>query len=284
MKDAFGTADTEVLQKMGIDSATFIRTITGEFDKLPKVMGGAQASLDNYADSWKALKTQFGESINATGWVKDITGVFNQLKKDMAFFSGKQPAGSGGSGETEAVRMARELAEKKAATDDVERMANAKTHNENIQFWDDLNEERKAALDEQLAGEKEIAKEKEKSRADAMREYNKESYMLSATLSGDKERIAAAEERLAVEEEIARLMASGFTREEAMNPATEIVKARIDAGKTLAPTGSPVDANSYQQRGLSLGRANVPPHEQKQISLLEQIRDIMKIKQKEPTW
>lgn len=51
MKDAFGTADTEVLKKMGIDSQQFIEKITAEFAKLPPVTSGLNNSFENLRDS-----------------------------------------------------------------------------------------------------------------------------------------------------------------------------------------------------------------------------------------
>jgi tape measure domain-containing protein len=53
MKNAFGTANTEELQRMGIDSQTFITRIVEAMAKLPRAAGGLQNSIDNLDDSWK---------------------------------------------------------------------------------------------------------------------------------------------------------------------------------------------------------------------------------------
>lgn len=63
MRDAFGSADTEVLAKRGIGSDTFITKIIESLEKLPKVSGGAQNAMENFADSLDAMKVAIGESI-----------------------------------------------------------------------------------------------------------------------------------------------------------------------------------------------------------------------------
>lgn len=62
MQQAFGTADTEKLQKMGIDAQMFIEKITAEFEKLPAVTGGFNNSMENLGDNMKILAVKVGES------------------------------------------------------------------------------------------------------------------------------------------------------------------------------------------------------------------------------
>ena len=63
MRDAFGTASTEELQKMGITAEEFIRKITAEFDKLPKVTGGAANAFENFTDALFRARAAIGEKL-----------------------------------------------------------------------------------------------------------------------------------------------------------------------------------------------------------------------------
>ncbi len=63
MQDAFGTADTEVLQKMGLSTEEFIGKVTTELQKLPLVAGGFQLSVENMTDSWTLLKLALAEPL-----------------------------------------------------------------------------------------------------------------------------------------------------------------------------------------------------------------------------
>lgn len=63
MKDAFGTSDTEALQKMGIDSKTFIEKMIASFEKLPAVNQTAKASFENFADSVSLALLPLGDAI-----------------------------------------------------------------------------------------------------------------------------------------------------------------------------------------------------------------------------
>lgn len=63
MQDAFGTADTEVLQKMGISTEEFIGKVTTELKKLPLVAGGFQLAVENMTDSWTLLKLALAEPL-----------------------------------------------------------------------------------------------------------------------------------------------------------------------------------------------------------------------------
>src|SRR5262249_53047066 len=63
MKNAFGTADTEALQKAGLTSEEFIRRIVKQFEKLPAVTGGAQNAFENFADAVKSALLPLGQSL-----------------------------------------------------------------------------------------------------------------------------------------------------------------------------------------------------------------------------
>lgn len=61
MKDAFGTADTEVLQKAKISSVQFIDAVTAALEEIPKVTGGAQNAFENFSDSAKQALAKIGD-------------------------------------------------------------------------------------------------------------------------------------------------------------------------------------------------------------------------------
>lgn len=60
MKAAFGTADTEALQKLGIGAQEFIEKITNEFLKLPPVVGGLNNSFENARDAAEQALAKIG--------------------------------------------------------------------------------------------------------------------------------------------------------------------------------------------------------------------------------
>lgn len=60
MMEAFGTADTEAIGKMGITGAQFVERIVKEFEKLPKVTGGIQNSFENFQDSMTRFLNSLG--------------------------------------------------------------------------------------------------------------------------------------------------------------------------------------------------------------------------------
>ena len=63
MKDAFGTADTELIQKAGITSRQFVEAVTGELEKLPKVTTGLKNDFENATDSIEKSLNRIGTSI-----------------------------------------------------------------------------------------------------------------------------------------------------------------------------------------------------------------------------
>lgn len=61
--EAFGTADSEQLQKMGITTEQFISKLIVGLEKLPAVAGGVNNVLENLQDSVKNAFVQAGETI-----------------------------------------------------------------------------------------------------------------------------------------------------------------------------------------------------------------------------
>lgn len=81
MKTAFGTADTEELAALGIDSQTFIDGIITEFEKLPPVMGGFNIAVENLQDTWNAFLAGEGAKVLqwATSFVVALEGVVSNV-------------------------------------------------------------------------------------------------------------------------------------------------------------------------------------------------------------
>jgi tape measure domain-containing protein len=63
IKEAFGTIDTEVLQKMGIRSREFINTLVSELEKLPKVTSGIKNELENMRDAIERALARAGDAL-----------------------------------------------------------------------------------------------------------------------------------------------------------------------------------------------------------------------------
>ena len=64
MQQAFGTASSEAIQKLGISSQQFIEGITAQLEKLPRATGGIKNSLENFFDAIKLGAAKFGETIS----------------------------------------------------------------------------------------------------------------------------------------------------------------------------------------------------------------------------
>jgi len=64
LKNQFGTADTEELQRMGITAAQALKALRDEFAKLPRVAGGTKNAFENASDAWDYALVQFGKGIN----------------------------------------------------------------------------------------------------------------------------------------------------------------------------------------------------------------------------
>jgi tape measure domain-containing protein len=63
MKRAFGTADTEALQKMGISATEFVERVTAEFEKLKQVTGGVKNGFENVQDAVQKSLAEVGKSM-----------------------------------------------------------------------------------------------------------------------------------------------------------------------------------------------------------------------------
>jgi tape measure domain-containing protein len=81
MKEAFGTANTEEIQKMGITASQFIDKITASLAKLPRATGGLQNTLDNIDEAFKKA----GRTVGAGFFELFQQGppIFNQLQSSL---------------------------------------------------------------------------------------------------------------------------------------------------------------------------------------------------------
>lgn len=60
IKEAYGTIDTEVIQKAGIGTQQLIETVVSGLEKLPKVSGGIKNSFENLGDSLNQALVKIG--------------------------------------------------------------------------------------------------------------------------------------------------------------------------------------------------------------------------------
>lgn len=63
MQAAFGTAETEALQKRGIGATEFVEKVVAELEKLPRVTGGAANSFENLSDTIEQALLPLGNAI-----------------------------------------------------------------------------------------------------------------------------------------------------------------------------------------------------------------------------
>lgn len=80
IRDKFGTADGGELKKMGVTSAMAVEALLEAMDKLPKVAGGAQNSLDNFNDAIKFAVVDFGQSLN-TSFMPVLDSISGEIGK-----------------------------------------------------------------------------------------------------------------------------------------------------------------------------------------------------------
>jgi tape measure domain-containing protein len=88
MEGAFGTANTEGIQAMGLSSRQFIAGITEELGKLEKVTGGLKNGAENLDDSWQMLKVNIGGMVKGPmqdflTMVGNSLGIVNELLEKM---------------------------------------------------------------------------------------------------------------------------------------------------------------------------------------------------------
>jgi tape measure domain-containing protein len=84
MKDVFGTADTEEIQKMGIPVESFITLIVDGFSRtIPRAIIGLQGKWDNFTDALQGAMAATGTSI-----LESLSGPLENVTKDLESTSG----------------------------------------------------------------------------------------------------------------------------------------------------------------------------------------------------
>lgn len=73
MQQAFGTADTEAIQKMGIAVEDFVGKVVAELAKIPRVAGGLRNELENTSDTIDQLTAKLGKEL-APAYVETLQG------------------------------------------------------------------------------------------------------------------------------------------------------------------------------------------------------------------
>ena len=81
LQAAFGTSDSEKLQKLGISSEEFISKVTAQLATLQRVQGGVSNSFENFRDSVSSSLAVLGESIVKS---TDLTGKLDRLAKAIS--------------------------------------------------------------------------------------------------------------------------------------------------------------------------------------------------------
>lgn len=80
MKQAFGTASTEELQKLGITAQQFTEGIVKEMEKLPRATGGIKNSIENAGDAVTQFLGSIGREINTAF---NLTELSESLSKSL---------------------------------------------------------------------------------------------------------------------------------------------------------------------------------------------------------
>lgn len=80
LTSAFGTADSEKIQELGVTGQQVVQALVLEFEKLPKVSGGLKNAFENASDAIKLALFKVGESINKAF---DIEGVINKVSNKI---------------------------------------------------------------------------------------------------------------------------------------------------------------------------------------------------------
>lgn len=76
MQAAFGTVDSEQVQKLGLTGRQVVSMLTAEFEKLPKVTGGIKNAFENLNDNIFISMSRIGKIIDDTF---DISGIIDKL-------------------------------------------------------------------------------------------------------------------------------------------------------------------------------------------------------------
>jgi tape measure domain-containing protein len=280
MQRAFGTADTELLQKMGIDARTFINGISDNLGALPRATSGAADAMMKAGDAWTDFKAALGQAISVPGVpaLKEATSILKNLRDaatgESADWQGWQKIwfGYGPGASTrllaESVGWAnrKEEVEKSVTAESRAQLAVKERQEEaerkildlremdlkNQYFLEGINEER-------LAAEKQIAAAAAQ-RLETVRQTNRElrAQMDFAAFDaqGDDKKLPALRKELArlqKEAEASQGLSERVAgRQSAALPDTAAIKAAADAARGRGDVGQEKMLLDYLQRILSL--------------------------------
>lgn len=88
MKDVFGTADTEEIQKMGIPVESFITLIVDGFSRtIPRAIVGLQGKWDNFTDAITGSLADFGKGMSeeVIGPIEKLTDVLDKNSSSFTY-------------------------------------------------------------------------------------------------------------------------------------------------------------------------------------------------------
>lgn len=78
LTNAFGTADSEKIQELGVTGKQVVQVLIQEFEKLPKVTGGLNNAFENFSDSLKIALFTIGDSLNKAFGVESLLDVIGK--------------------------------------------------------------------------------------------------------------------------------------------------------------------------------------------------------------
>ncbi len=81
LKEAFGTADTDELRKRGLSGTEVLEKLVATMEKMPRVGGGFQNVLDNFADTMKFASVEVGNGLNES--LLPMLGQFTEGIREM---------------------------------------------------------------------------------------------------------------------------------------------------------------------------------------------------------
>lgn len=82
MQAAFGTADTEKLQKSGLSATAFVEGLVAQLNKLPQVTGGVGNAFENMSDALFRAKAAMGEALlpAVIPLIEGLAGILVQVR------------------------------------------------------------------------------------------------------------------------------------------------------------------------------------------------------------
>lgn len=92
MKKIWGTADTELLTKMGVSAQEFVSKLTTFFGAQEKVGDSAKNKIENLGQAWDQFLSKIGKTLLEGGLSNAMDGFIKKLDKASEWFSKLSPA------------------------------------------------------------------------------------------------------------------------------------------------------------------------------------------------